>query len=95
MSEVQIVLCTFPDPSRARHIGTLLVEKQLAACVNLIPGLESIFSWKGKVSKEQEGLAIVPGGAFGDDHCVRLSCAVSRETISDGLSRLSRFLAAG
>ena len=58
MSEVQIVLCTFPDPSRARHIGTLLVEKQLAACVNLIPGLESIFSWKGKVSREQEVLAI-------------------------------------
>ena len=58
MSEVQIVLCTFPDPSRARHIGTLLVEKQLAACVNLIPGIESIFSWEGKISKEQEVLAV-------------------------------------
>ena len=58
MSEVQIVLCTFPDPSRARHIGTLLVEKQLAACVNLIPGVESIFSWKGRISKEQEVLAV-------------------------------------
>ena len=43
---------------------------------------------------EQEGLAIVPGGAFGDDRCVRLSCAVSRETISDGLSRLARLLPA-
>ena len=41
---------------------------------------------------EQEGLAIVPGGAFGDDRCVRLSCAVSRETITDGLSRLARLL---
>ena len=58
MSEVQIVLCTFPDPSRARHIGTLLVEKQLAACVNLIPGVESIFGWKGRISKEQEVLAV-------------------------------------
>ena len=44
---------------------------------------------------EQEGLAIVPGGAFGDDRCVRLSCAVSRETITDGLSRLARLLPAG
>ena len=44
---------------------------------------------------EQEGLAIVPGGAFGDDRCVRLSCAVSRETIADGLSRLARLLPAG
>ena len=44
---------------------------------------------------EQEGLAIVPGGAFGDDRCVRLSCAVSRETITDGLSRLARLLPTG
>ena len=43
---------------------------------------------------EQEGLAIVPGGAFGDDRCVRLSCAVSHETITDGLARLARLLPA-
>ena len=48
-----------------------------------------------EVALEEEGLAIVPGGAFGDDRCVRLSCAVSRETIADGLSRLARLLAAG
>ena len=44
---------------------------------------------------EEEGLAIVPGAAFGDDRCIRLSCAVSRETITDGLRRLSRLLTAG
>jgi aspartate aminotransferase len=44
-------------------------------------------------SLEDEGLAIVPGAAFGDDRCVRLSCAVSRETITDGLARLARLLA--
>ena len=48
-----------------------------------------------KKALEEEGLAIVPGGAFGDDRCVRLSCAVSRETIADGLSRLARLLPAG
>ena len=42
---------------------------------------------------EQEGLALVPGLAFGDDRCVRLSCAVSHETISDALLRLGRLLA--
>ena len=42
---------------------------------------------------EREGLALVPGGAFGDDRCVRLSCAVSSATIDDGLARLGRFLA--
>ena len=44
---------------------------------------------------EEEGLAIVPGAAFGDDSCIRLSCAVSRETITDGLQRLNRLLLAG
>ena len=39
---------------------------------------------------EDEGLAAVPGLAFGDDRCIRLSCAVSSETINDGLARLQR-----
>jgi aspartate aminotransferase len=42
---------------------------------------------------EQEGLAVVPGVAFGDDRCIRLSCAASPATIGDGLARLERFLA--
>jgi len=41
---------------------------------------------------ETEGLAVVPGAAFGESRCIRLSCAVSRETISDGLDRLTRLL---
>jgi len=41
---------------------------------------------------ETEGLAVVPGAAFGEPRCIRLSCAVSRETISDGLDRLTRLL---
>ena len=45
-----------------------------------------------KTALEQEGLALVPGAAFGDDRCVRLSCAVSHETIEDALQRLGRLL---
>ncbi len=41
---------------------------------------------------EEVGLAVVPGGAFGDDRCIRLSCAASPDTIGDGLERLGRFL---
>ena len=41
---------------------------------------------------EEVGLAVVPGAAFGDDRCIRLSCAVSRETIGDGLQRLRTML---
>ena len=40
---------------------------------------------------EEEGLALVPGIAFGDDRCIRLSCAASPATIADGLARLRRF----
>ena len=41
---------------------------------------------------DQQGLAVVPGVAFGDDRCIRLSCAVTTATIDDGLSRLKSFL---
>ena len=43
---------------------------------------------------EEVGLAVVPGVAFGDDRCIRLSCAASPASINDGLERLQRFLAA-
>jgi len=43
---------------------------------------------------DEVGLAVVPGVAFGDDRCVRLSCASSPDTIHDGLERLARFHAA-
>jgi aspartate aminotransferase len=39
----------------------------------------------------EEGLALVPGIAFGDDRCIRLSCAASPDTLLDGLERLRRF----
>jgi aspartate aminotransferase len=42
---------------------------------------------------DEVGLAVVPGVAFGDDRCIRLSCAASPATIQDGLGRLQSFLA--
>jgi aspartate aminotransferase len=41
---------------------------------------------------DEVGLAVVPGVAFGDDRCIRLSCAAAPATIEDGLARLQRFL---
>ena len=43
---------------------------------------------------DEVGLAVVPGVAFGDDRCIRLSCAAAPATIEDGLERLQRFLQA-
>lgn len=59
MNEVILVISTFPDVAVARQIGTLLVEKQLAACVNLLPGAESIYRWQGKIETTSEVLAII------------------------------------
>ena len=42
---------------------------------------------------DEVGLAVVPGVAFGDDRCIRLSCAASEATLLDGLERLTRLLA--
>lgn len=58
MNGFRLVFCTFPDAASARQIGTALIEKQLAACVNLIPGVESIYRWRGKVESASEVLAI-------------------------------------
>ncbi|MCF7788811.1 MAG: divalent-cation tolerance protein CutA [Prosthecobacter sp.] len=58
MNDLLIVFCTFPDIGKARETGTALVESQLAACVNLIPAIESIYRWQGKVETAPEVLAI-------------------------------------
>lgn len=58
MESVRLVLCSFPDLETARQIGTLMVERQLAACVNLLPGAESIYHWQGKVESAPEVLAL-------------------------------------
>jgi aspartate aminotransferase len=48
-------------------------------------------AWAEKVL-EQAKVAVVPGGAFGDDQCVRLSFATSMQQIEKGLDRLEKFL---
>lgn len=58
MSDVLVILCTFPNSEQARQIGTVLVETQLAACVNLVPAVESIYRWQGKVETAAEVLAV-------------------------------------
>ncbi len=54
-----LVLCTFPNAEEARQIGTQLVELQVAACVNLLPQVESIYRWEGEIKDESEVLALI------------------------------------
>ena len=57
--DLRVVLCTFPDWDQARQIGAALVEAQVAACVNLLPGAESIYRWQGKVETANEVVGII------------------------------------
>lgn len=54
-----IILITAKDKSQAGKISKLLIKNKLAVCVNIISGLESIFSWKGKVERAKETLLMV------------------------------------
>ncbi|MGA9854582.1 MAG: divalent-cation tolerance protein CutA [Gammaproteobacteria bacterium] len=54
-----IVLCTSPDPKSAETMATALVEEHLAACVNLVPGLTSIYRWQGSLRREPECLLLI------------------------------------
>jgi periplasmic divalent cation tolerance protein len=54
-----LVLLTFPSLEKAREIASALVESQLAACVNLVPAIESIYRWQGSVHRDAEVLGIV------------------------------------
>lgn len=57
--EVLACLCTCPDAASARRIATALVEQRLAACVNLLPGVHSVYRWHDAVEHADEVLLLV------------------------------------
>lgn len=56
--DVIIVLVTCP-PEKAQAIADALVEARVAACVNVVPTLQSTYRWKGEVHRDSEALLIV------------------------------------
>jgi len=53
-----LVLSTFPDRETALRVGNTLVEEQLVACASIVPGVESIYRWQGKIERSAEVLVI-------------------------------------
>ena len=54
----RIVLTTAPDRETAERIARALVERKLAACVNLVPGIRSVYRWRGAVEEADEILLL-------------------------------------
>ena len=61
-AEPLIVLCTVPDEDTAETIAGTLVAENLAACVNIVPGITSIYRWKGAIERDRELLLIIKSG---------------------------------
>ena len=53
-----IVLCTCPDQATAEQLAAAAVTADLAACVNIVPGLLSVFKWQGVLERAAEVLLI-------------------------------------
>jgi periplasmic divalent cation tolerance protein len=58
-SDVIVVLTTAGSDEQAEQIATTLVEEGLAACVNIVPGVRSVYRWKGEIEKDHESLLLV------------------------------------
>ena len=52
------VYITTSGEEESKKIGKTLVEEKLAACVNIIPSIESIYLWKGEIEADEESLLI-------------------------------------
>jgi periplasmic divalent cation tolerance protein len=59
MTDLLVVLTSFPDADQARQAARVLVEERLAACVSLLPGAESIYRWQGSVETATEVLSLI------------------------------------
>ncbi len=57
--EAIVIFCTVPDTEVAEKIANHLVSSKLAACVNIVPQLTSIYFWKNEVCKDPELLLII------------------------------------
>jgi periplasmic divalent cation tolerance protein len=54
-----LVYATFPSPDEAERVGGVLVDRGLAACVNILPGMTSIYVWQGARHRDSEAVMII------------------------------------
>ncbi|WP_119419471.1 divalent-cation tolerance protein CutA [Desertibaculum subflavum] len=101
MSDLRLVYITAGSVDEAEKIGRVLVEARLAACVNILPGMRSIYRWQGAVEMAEEAVLIAKTRAplvpplvarVKELHSYDVPCAVSLP-ILDGNPDYLRWLA--
>ncbi|OAI06921.1 divalent-cation tolerance protein CutA [Methylomonas methanica] len=55
----QLILCTCPDVEVADKLAGTLITQKLAACVNILPGVRSVYEWQGEIETAQEHLLLI------------------------------------
>jgi len=58
-ANLQIALCTVPDEKTAGQIADALISEKLAACVNIVPSVMSVYRWNDAIEHEQELLLLI------------------------------------
>ena len=58
-AEYCLVLCSCPEEETATGLAKMAVSERLAACVNILPGLTSVYSWKGAIETARETLLLI------------------------------------
>jgi periplasmic divalent cation tolerance protein len=66
MTDAKLVLTATGSKEEARKIAHTLVERRLAACINIVPQVDSIYRWEGEIENAQEWLLLIKttGAAF-------------------------------
>jgi len=101
MTDKIVVLSTCASPEEAEKIARALVEKKLAACVNILPAVRSIYHWKGAIEDDRETLLLIKSSRalFGElrAEIEKLNSYETPEAIAipivDGLERYLEWMA--
>ena len=65
MEEILFVYMTAPDRATARELAEILVRERLAACANILDGMESLYWWQGELRRAEESVCILKTTAAG------------------------------
>lgn len=79
---MRVVLVTAP-PSEAGNIANALLQERLAACVNILPGIQSLYWWEGRIQEEEENILLIKTRADLLDVLVKKIKAVHSYTVPE------------